>query len=168
MLTVIIETRNAETTLPRTLAPLVSGAVDGLLREVLVQDWASGDHTVRVAEQAGCTVVEGGSLANCIKRAKGDWLLLLEAGSRLGEGWIESVERHTGTSQGPAKFTRSRTGQPGFLQRIVTRESLLADGLLITKRQALALVRDSNKTGEDLARGLSARRMSAEIVLAGR
>lgn len=168
MLTVIIETRNAEQSLPRTLAPLVSGAVDGLLREVIVQDWNSTDHTVRVAEQAGCTVVEGGSLSACIKRAKGDWLLLLEAGSRLGEGWIESVERHIAASQGPAKFSRSRNGQPGFLQRIVKRETALADGLLISKRQALSLTRDSNKAVEDLARGLAARRMNAEIVLAGR
>jgi glycosyltransferase involved in cell wall biosynthesis len=168
MLTVIIETRNAEQSLPRTLAPLVSGAVDGLLREVIVQDWNSTDHTVRVAEQAGCTVVEGGSLSACIKRAKGDWLLLLEAGSRLGDGWIESVERHIASSQSPAKFSRSRTGQPGFLQRIVKREAAVADGLLISKRQALSLTRDSGKTAEDLARGLAARRMNAEIVLAGR
>jgi glycosyltransferase involved in cell wall biosynthesis len=168
MLTVLIETRNAEQTLPRTLAPLVSGVVDGVLREVLVHDWGSTDHTVRVAEQTGCTIVEGGALADCIKRAKGDWLLFLESGSSLGVNWIESIERHTGSSQSPAKFSRSRAGQPGFLQRMVSRKTAIADGLLISKRQALALTRDTNKTVEDMARGLAARRMNAEIVPAGR
>ena len=168
MLTVIIETKNSEEGLARTLGPLVSGAVNGLLREVIVHDWGSTDHTRRAGEQAGCTVIEGGSLSGAISRAKGDWILFLEPGSRLSEGWIESIDRHTGLGQGPARFSRSRAGQPGFLSRMVKRETALADGLLITKKQALALSRDTNKRAEDLARGLSARRMHAEIVLAGR
>ncbi|MGB8816507.1 MAG: glycosyltransferase [Rhizobiaceae bacterium] len=167
MLTVIIETKNNEEALARTLGPLVSGVVEGLLREVLVHDAGSTDRTGKVAEQAGCTLVHGGSLAECIHRARGDWLLFLEPGSRLSEAWIESAERHMGMVQSPAKFTRSRAGQPGFLQRIVKRETSLADGLLITKRQAIALSRTA-KSAEAIARGLAARRMNAEIVLAGR
>jgi glycosyltransferase involved in cell wall biosynthesis len=167
MLTVIIETKNSEEGLARTLGPLVSGAVDGLLRDVLVHDHASSDHTAKVAEQAGCTLVQGGSLTDSINRAKGDWILFVEPGARLSEAWIESVERHIGLVQSPGKFTRSRAGQPAFLQRIAKRETALADGLLITKRQALALSRTA-KSAEALARGLSARRMNAEIVLAGR
>jgi hypothetical protein len=167
MLTVIIETRNNEEALARTLGPLVSGVVDGLLRDVIVHDWGSTDHTGKVAEQAGCSLMSGGALAECIHRARGDWLMFLEPGSRLSESWVESVERHMGMVQSPGKFTRSRAGQPGFFSRIVSRETALADGLLITKRQALALARTA-KNAEALARGISARRMNAEIVLAGR
>ncbi len=167
MLTVIIETRNNEEALARTLGPLVSGAVDGLLRDVIVHDWASSDKTAKVAEQAGCSLVSGGSLAECIHRARGDWLLFLEPGARLSESWIESAERHMGLVQSPGKFTRSRAGQPSFLSRIMTRDTALADGLLITKRQAIALARNA-KTPEALAKGLSSRRMNAEIVPAGR
>lgn len=167
MLTVIIETRNNEEALARTLGPLVSGVVDGLLRDVIVHDWGSTDHTAKVAEQAGCSLMSGGSLAECIHRARGDWLLFLEPGSRLAESWVESVERHVGIVQSPGKFTRSRAGQPGFLSRITSRGTALADGLLITKRQAIALARTA-KTPEALARGLSARMMNAEIVPAGR
>jgi glycosyltransferase involved in cell wall biosynthesis len=167
MLTVIIETKNCEEALARTLGPLVSGAVDGLLRDVIVQDCGSSDHTAKVAEQAGCVFTSSCSLAECIHRARGEWLLFLEPGARLSEGWIESVERHMSMVQSPAKFTRSRAGQPSFLSRIVKRETALADGLLITKRQALALMRNA-KSGEALARGLAVRRMNAEIVLAGR
>lgn len=167
MLTVIIETNNSEDALARTLGPLVSGAVDGLLRDVLVLDHGSSDHTARVADLAGCGFLYNSSLVECINRARGDWLLFLEPGCRLAESWIESVERHTGMVQSPARFTRSRAGQPGFLTRIIKRETPLADGLLITKRQAQALARTA-KSGEVLARGIAARRMNAEIVPAGR
>ena len=84
-----------------------------------------------------------------------------------GKGGTFRSERHMGLVQSPGKFTRSRAGQPGFLSRIMTRDTALADGLLITKRQAIALARNA-KTPEALARGLSARRMNAEIVPAGR
>jgi glycosyltransferase involved in cell wall biosynthesis len=167
MLTVIIQTKNNEEALARTLSPLVSGAVDGVLRDVIVHDQGSTDHTGKIAEHAGCSLFSNCSLAECIHRARGDWLLFLEPGARLSDGWIESVERHTGMVQSPAKFTRSRVGQPSFFSRVIRRETALADGLLITKRQALALSRKA-LTAEALSRGLAARRMNAEIVLAGR
>lgn len=167
MLTVIIETNNSEEALARTLGPLVSGAVNGLLRDVIVHDVGSSDHTWKVAEQAGCVFAPNVLLLDCLRRARGEWLLLLEPGSRLGSNWIEAVERHTSMVQSPAKFTRSRLGQPGFLSRLTKRESALADGLLITKRQAIALASDG-RNSVALARGIAARRMNAEIELAGR
>jgi glycosyltransferase involved in cell wall biosynthesis len=167
MLTVIIETHNCETALARTLAPLVSGAVNGLLRDVIVQDTGSTDSTWKVAEQSGCSFAPNASLMDCIRRARGDWLLLLEPGSRLGSNWIEAVERHVSMVQSPGRFTRSRIGQPGFFSRVIRRETPLADGLLITKRQATALASDGRNSAA-LARGIAARRLNAEIELAGR
>lgn len=167
MLTVIIETNNSEEALARTLGPLVSGAVNGLLRDVIVHDTGSSDHTWKVAEQAGCVFVSQGLLLDCLRRARGDWLLLLEPGSRLGSNWIEAVERHISMVQSPGKFTRSRLGQPSFLSRLTKRESALADGLLISKRHAMALASDG-RNSVALARGLAARRLNAEIELAGR
>lgn len=167
MLTVIIQTKNSEEGLTRSLGPLVSGAVEGILRDVIVRDLGSTDKTAKVADQAGCAFLLNCSLAECIHRARGDWLLFLEPGARLSVGWIECVERHISIVQSPAKFTRSRVGQPGFLSRITRRETSLADGLLITKRQAMALMGNA-PTAEALSRGLAARKMSAEILLAGR
>ena len=54
MLTVLIETRNDEEGLARTLASLVGGAVEGVVRDVIVCDRGSTDQTHRVAEHAGC------------------------------------------------------------------------------------------------------------------
>lgn len=167
MLSVIIQTKNSEEALARTLGPLVAGAVDGILRDVIVHDQGSHDHTGKIADNAGCLLVSNCSLSECIHRARGDWLLFLEPGARLSNSWIESVERHMSMVQSPAKFTRARSGRPGFLSRLLRRETALADGLLITKRQALALSRKA-VSAEALSRGLASRRMNAEIVLAGR
>jgi hypothetical protein len=167
MLTVIIETNNSEEALARTLGPLVSGAVNGLLRDVIVHDTGSSDHTWKVAEQAGCVFVSKAPLVDSLRRARGDWFLFLEPGARLGSNWIEAVERHISMIQSPGRFTRSRLGRPGFLTRLTKRESPLADGLLISKRQAMALASDG-RNSVALARGIAARRLNAEIELAER
>jgi glycosyltransferase involved in cell wall biosynthesis len=167
MLSVIIETNNSELALARTLGPLVSGAVSGLLRDVIIHDTGSSDNTWKVAEQAGCIFLSNGPLLGCIHRARGEWLLLLEPGARLSGYWIEAIESHISTAQSPAKFTRSRLGQANFFARIVKRETPLADGLLITKRQAMALASD-NRNSAAIARGIAASRLNAQIELAGR
>ncbi|TIT95003.1 MAG: glycosyltransferase, partial [Mesorhizobium sp.] len=94
MLSVLIETRNDEEGLARTLASLIGGAVEGVVRDVIVCDTGSTDQTHYVAEHAGCHYMAGG-VADGIGQAKGDWLLLLEPGARLAEGWIEEVAAHT-------------------------------------------------------------------------
>src|SRR5215213_9150718 len=94
MLSVLIETRNDEEALARTLASLVGGAVEGVVREVIVCDTGSTDRTHTVAEHAGCHYLPSGGIAAGIGLAKGDWLLLLEPGARLSEGWIEDVVLH--------------------------------------------------------------------------
>lgn len=167
MLSIIIETTNHEDALSRTLLPLVSGAVQGLVRDVIVLDHGSTDQTTRVAEQAGCSIVSGIPLIECISRARGDWLLLLEPGARVSASWVESVERHCASSPSPARFSRSLEGRPAFFSRIVRRDTALCDGLLISKKQALVLAK-SAVSSEALARGLASRKMNAEIVPAGR
>lgn len=166
MLSVLMETRNSEEGLARTLASLVSGAVEGVVREVIVCDLGSTDGTRAVADQAGCRWILDGGLAKGMAIAKSDWLLLLEPGARLVDGWIESTSHHvTGATRMAARFSRARTGRPPFLARIFSHRRGLAEGLLITKRQALSLSA-SAKDGEGIARGLATRRLAAEIVVA--
>src|SRR5690606_8591932 len=62
MLSVLIETHNHEDALARTLACLVSGAVEGVVREVIVCDAGSSDRTAIVAEHAGCHFIGEGGL----------------------------------------------------------------------------------------------------------
>ncbi|MDG4876594.1 glycosyltransferase [Mesorhizobium sp. WSM4935] len=164
MLSVVIETKNDEEGLARTLASLVGAAVEGVVRDVIVCDQGSTDQTHRVAEHAGCHHVTGG-IAVGIGQAKGDWLLLLEPGARLAEGWIDEVVAHTARQTMPARFSRARADRAPFLARIFSGNRALAEGLVISKRQALALAK-SARSAEALARGLATRRLNAEIWVA--
>ena len=162
MLTVLIETRNDEEGLSRTLGSLIGGAVEGAVREVIVCDLGSSDQTHYVAEHAGCQFLAGGGIVAGIARAKGEWLLIVEPGARLVEGWIEPVMRHIARSTVPARFSRSRHDRLPFLARLFSARRPLVDGLVISKRQASALARNS-ANAEGLARGLATSRLSGEI-----
>ena len=162
MLTVLIETRNDEEGLSRTLASLIGGAIEGAVREVIVCDLGSRDQTHYVAEHAGCQFLAEGGIATGIARAKGDWLLIVEPGARLVEGWIEPVVMHMGRSAMPARFSRSRHDRPPFLARLFSARRALAQGLVIGKQQASALAR-IGANAEGLARGLATRQLSGEI-----
>lgn len=164
MLSVIIETRDHEAELARTLATLVSGAVEGLVREVIVCDTGSHDATLKVADHAGCRVV-GGGMAEAVRTAKAEWLLVLEPGARLMEGWMDPVAAHMARQTMPARLSRTRSSRPRFLARVFS--TALAEGLLIRKPQALSRLRPG-VDAEAIGRGLASRRLSAEIAPAER
>lgn len=168
MLSVIIETHNDEEGLARTLASLVPAAVEGVVREVIVCDHGSTDQCHFVADHAGCRFITNGGIVSGIRMAKSEWLIHLEPGARLRDGWIEAVVEHTAGSTKAARFTRARNGANGFFSGVFpARKRPLANGLLITKRQAAALTQKA-QNGESLARRLSAKRLRAEIQVAPR
>jgi len=165
MLTVLIETKDDEEGLTRTLASLIGGAVEGVVRDVIICDLGSTDQTHKVAEHAGCNYIASGGVAAGIRQAKGDWLLLLEPGARLADGWIESVLAHTAKMTMPARFSRSRSARTPFLSRAFSRPTALAEGLVITKRQASALSKNAS-SAEAIARGLATKKLDGEIFVA--
>jgi hypothetical protein len=167
MLTVLIETRNDEEALARTLASLVAGAVEGVVREVIVCDRGSTDQTHYVAEHAGCHYLATGGIAAGIAKAKGDWLLLLEPGARLADGWTGDVVEHMSKLTMAARFSRSPKDRVPFLSRVFTSGRALADGLLITKRRAAALSRTALEA-DAVARGLATKLLAAGISVAPR
>jgi glycosyltransferase involved in cell wall biosynthesis len=167
MLTVLIETKNDEDGLTRTLASLIGGAVEGVVRDVIVCDAGSTDQTHRVAEHAGCNFIASGGVAAGIHQAKGEWLLILEPGARLVEGWIPPVLGHTAKMTMPARFSRARGSRTRFLARVFSPPTALAEGLVITKRQATALSKNA-ASAEALARGLATRKLDGEILIAPR
>jgi glycosyltransferase involved in cell wall biosynthesis len=164
MISVLIETKNDEEGLARTLSTLIGGAVEGVVREVIVCDRGSTDQTHKVAEHAGCAFISGTAAVGA-RQAKGDWLLLLEPGARLVEGWIESAAAHTRKATIAARFTRSRAHRSPFLSRVFPGNRALTEGLLIRKSQAVSQSR-SGQDGEAIGRGLATRRLEGEIIVA--
>jgi glycosyltransferase involved in cell wall biosynthesis len=163
MLSVLIETRDDEERLARTLASLIGAVVEGVVREVIVCDLGSSDQTHYVAEHAGCHFVAVGGARAGIGIAKADWLLFIEPGARLVEGWGDAVTVHVNRSTAPARLARSRTARLPLLARVFSANRPLAQGLLITKRQAASLAKHAG-SAEALARGLATKTLDSEIV----
>jgi len=98
VLSVIIPTLDCERALVPTLAALVSGATEGLIREVLLADGGSQDDTAVVADVAGCKFLKldralGQRLRATAAAARGPWLLLLRPGIILDAPWIGETRR---------------------------------------------------------------------------
>lgn len=165
MLSVLIETHNDEEGLARTLASLIAGAVEGVVREVIVCDRGSADQTHHVAEHAGCHYIANSSVAAGIRQARSEWLLVLEPGARLRDGWTEAVIAHMASATVAARFTRTKPPRAPFLSRIFAGRRPLADGLVVTRRQAQSLVR-GDASAASIAGAITPRRIEAEIVVA--
>ena len=91
MLSVVIPTLDAAESLPAALA-----ALRGVPDEVLVADGGSQDGTRELAGSLGARVVtaprgRGAQLAAGIAAARGDWLLLLHADTRLDPAWPDAA-----------------------------------------------------------------------------
>ncbi len=82
-----------------TLAALVSGAAAGIVRDVVLADGGSSDETEAIADAAGCVFLKGGEDLGTRLRAgahsatRGEWLLFLDPGGMLEEGWTREVRK---------------------------------------------------------------------------
>jgi rSAM/selenodomain-associated transferase 2 len=153
MISVILPTLNAEASLGDTLTALIPAAVEGVVREVIIVDGGSTDHTLRIADAAGATIIRaapgrGVQLATGAAVAKGAWLLFLHADTILEPGWsrdagllMERVDR--GKLQPTAAAFRFALDDLGWKPRVVEagvgfRSSILKlpygdQGLLISR-----------------------------------
>ena len=163
MLTIIMECRNNEAELAQTLSALVPGAVEGIVRDVIVLDHGSGDGSSQVADAAGCRFLADWDMPDVLHSARGDWLLLLEPGARPMTGWVDAIVDHVAVDPGPARFLGARSYRRPFVQRLMRRTPPLERGYLVGKRQATAAVRPG-MTLSDIAKGGKARDLVAEIV----
>ena len=98
-LSVVIPTLEAARVIGPTLAALVPGAADGLVREVVLADGGSTDGIGTVAEETGARLVtaargRGNQLRAGAEAARGDWLLFVHADTVLPPGWPDAVARH--------------------------------------------------------------------------
>ena len=144
MLSVIIPTLNSERTLLRTLVALVPGAMDGLVRDVVVADGGSRDDTAAVADVAGCNflTIEGPvavRLKTAAGAARGQWLLFLQPGTVLDSPWTGEARRfieHSAKQDRAAAFRRGAAGQSALRDAL----SLLGPALFVKPRPAQGLL----------------------------
>ena len=97
-LSVVIPTLNAARTLPACLNALADGAVDGLVREVIVSDGGSIDETTIIADSFGARIVasakgRGAQLHAGTQVARSAYILFLHADTVLQGDWIGQI-RH--------------------------------------------------------------------------
>lgn len=158
-----MECRDQEPELAQTLAGLVSGAVEGLVSDVVVLDHGSSDGSARVADAAGCRFHAHWEMKDVIRAARGEWLLLIEPGARLQGGWIDEVHEYIALNRQPARFTVARAYRKPFYKRIARAQPPLEEGFLLSKRQALALARSGMELAA-LVSGQKAQRLSVEMI----
>jgi hypothetical protein len=151
MISVVIPTHESERALAHTLAALVPGALDGVLREVIVADADSKDGTAKVADVAGCRFLvipgeRGARLAAAAATARADWLWFVQPGSIPGTSWVEELGRFIRECElagdgGQAAVFRARPGRGGsplseafaLLRTALGGRPTPAQGLLIAK-----------------------------------
>ncbi len=129
MLSIVIPTLNAGSSLGRTLA-----ALDGA-DEIIVADGGSHDDTHAVAREAGARLVtapkgRGSQLAAGAKAAQGDWLLFLHADTTLGPGWRAAVASHVTDGRGSGACFRFRLDDDAWQARVIERGVALRVRLL--------------------------------------
>jgi rSAM/selenodomain-associated transferase 2 len=180
-ITVVIPTLDAEPALAATLSALVPAAVEGLVRQVIVVDGGSMDHTLEIADAAGAEIVKaprgrGHQLAVGAERARWPWLLFLHADTVLQEGWereaaafMARIDAGRGEAAAAFRFALDDAGmRPRLLEAAVAARCALFrlpygdQGLLIPRRlysaiggyRPLPLMEDV-----DIVRRLGRRRM---------
>ncbi|CAN7588169.1 glycosyl transferase [Rhizobium sp. LjRoot30] len=163
MLTVIMECRDQEAELAQTLSVLVAGAVEGLVSDVVVLDHGSKDGSSDVADAAGCRFHLHWDLAEIVRGARGEWLLLLEPGARPQSGWVEEIAEYMALNRLPARFSPSVSYRLPLLKRIFRAVPPLEPGFLISKSQVLAAAKPGLSLAE-LAKGQKTRRLASELI----
>jgi GT2 family glycosyltransferase len=182
MISVVIPTHESERLLAHTLAALVPGALDGVLREVIVADAGSKDGTAKVADVAGCRFMvlpgeRGARLAAAAASARADWLWFVQPGSIPGTSWIEELGRFirecelSDDRSGQAAVFRHRPGRGAspWAEAFATLRSALgarpqpSQGLLIAKSLYQSVGGHGAKASDpeaDLIRRLGRRRIA--------
>jgi glycosyltransferase involved in cell wall biosynthesis len=138
MISVVISTLDAAETLPAALSALVAGAVNNLVREVVIADRGSRDRTLEIVDEAGARLVAGGLEAG-LAAAKGPWLLILSADIRLGPEWEPAARDHIEHHSRHAGYFRLALDDPRASARLAEAWASIRgprpdQGLLLTKR----------------------------------
>ncbi|WP_297322855.1 hypothetical protein [uncultured Bartonella sp.] len=139
MITVIIHCKEDIAPLADTLAMLVSGAVHGLVSEVIL--WSEHNSIVlkTIADDTGCNYFANSCFVDAVKQAKNKWILFLGPGARLLDQWREIISRYIATEVKPVSFQSVMPRRVFSFATLFRQRSREDTGLLILKEQIIAL-----------------------------
>ncbi|WP_296600577.1 cell wall biosynthesis glycosyltransferase [Phenylobacterium sp.] len=100
MVSVIIDARIGPEGTPALLAQLTAGAVDGLVRQVLIVAAEDQPGIDALCEDMGAEAHQ--TLEGAAQAARADTLMILPADFRLRDGWIKAIEGHLARGGEPA------------------------------------------------------------------
>jgi hypothetical protein len=163
MLTILMETRDSEWRLAQTLAALVTGAVEGLVSDVIILDGGSRDASGQVADAAGARFLTQWEMRDVIGSARGTWLLMIEPGARPLGRWVDEIAEHMSIGRGPARFSPSQRHRRPFIRQLVSGRPPLELGFLTTKTQASAGLRPGMTLSDFVVRR-GIHRLSSELM----
>jgi hypothetical protein len=115
MISVVLATLNNERTLGDALGALIAAAIDGLVREVIVADGGSTDHTLEIADDAGARILRSADptvdrVRQGCAAARGEWLLVLAPQATPPTGWENAVLDHIREAPGRAAVWGPKPG----------------------------------------------------------
>lgn len=149
MISVILQTDGSSEAVARSFVPLVSGAMEGVVREVIIwsPDEAASDDLHLLCDGAGARLIEGKSSKDVLAAARSDWLLLLEPGAILWGDWHGGVLLHINKMKQAGHFQlSSQTHHAPWWRRILgghTHNAALRRGCLIPKAMAVTAAKSS-------------------------
>ena len=123
-LAVIIPTLNAAHALPSTADALLSGATEGLIRDLVIADGGSTDATAEIAKELGAIWVDGPAgrgrqIASGVAASDAPWALILHADTHLSPGWPDAARAHMNDHPDMAGYFRLKFRAPGLVPRLV-------------------------------------------------
>lgn len=97
MLTAVIRADGSTSALAATFSVLIPAVADGFLGHAVVVDAAGDSGVERLADGMGASYLRAGGAEGWrlgAELARGDWLVLLDAGDAPQPHWTQAVDRH--------------------------------------------------------------------------
>ncbi|MBZ8133364.1 hypothetical protein CLD20_08815 [Afifella sp. IM 167] len=162
MISVVLTQPREAHHLARSLAALVPAAVEGLVRDALVLGDSASEEMLAVTEAAGAEFFAHHQLADAVRTARGDWLLVMEGGARPLDGWMGEVRAFVADADGASAVFTLAGSRLGRLAHYFSRPPALRRGLLIRREEAAEAARSACHI-ETLARRRGSRRLAARL-----
>ena len=143
MLTAVIRSDGSQQALAATLAVLIPAVAEGFLGHAVIMDLVGAPETERAADATGARYLRANrerAWQDAAAKARGDRLVLFDAGDVPQAHWVQAVERHLLVAAAKPALIPLRGAAASLRERIAFAVGGrgLAAGLVMPKAMALA------------------------------